>query len=347
MPSRIHGEVTPAGASLFSDKEAPPVARAIGQSWRACRRAEPLSATPAASIEGQTEQATQAEIAISGGCPGRDEREDELPSHSNEEVEYPLPGSEAMCDQCGSCVFKYWHCVQCGTIEGFDLCQACYREGTHNDKHERRHPTHKLRMVTPHTAPVVMRKPQLLEAPSARPPPRATDGAVSERVHIPKEAKLKHSWTQHEDELYLTVELPIGTRARDLIVVIEPFKLSISLKGYGIVLRGSFCKGIRSRDSTWTIEDTQLKLLLAKSVPTSWKRLFPEDEELHPMQAIKQICENPDPPEHSYMDLTPEAKSFVDLHRAFRHAKATGDVTQAQELEEEMKLMRFRWSTDS
>ena len=88
-------------------------------------------------------------------------------------------------------------------------------------------------------------------------------------------------------------------------------------------------------------------MLLAKSDETSWKKLFPEEEELHPMQAIKQICENPDPVEHSYMDLTPEARGLVDMHRAHRHAKATGDENYAQELEEEMKMMRFNWGKGS
>ena len=61
------------------------------------------------------------------------------------------------------------------------------------------------------------------------------------------------------------------------------------------------------------------------------------------MQAIQQICEDPEPVSHGYMDLTPEARGIVDMHRSFKHAMATGDYNEAQELEEEMKLMRFNW----
>ena len=43
------------------------------------------------------------------------------------------------------------------------------------------------------------------------------------------------------------------------------------------------------------------------------------------MEAIKQVCEDPEPVEHGYMDLTPEARGIVDLHRSFKHAMATGD----------------------
>ena len=42
------------------------------------------------------------------------------------------------------------------------------------------------------------------------------------------------------------------------------------------------------------------------------------------------------------MDLTPEGRSLVDLHRNHRHAMATGDYDYANELEEEMKMMRFK-----
>ena len=89
-----------------------------------------------------------------------------------------------------------------------------------------------------------------------------------------------------------------------------------------------------------------LRLLLVKSDQMSWKKLFPNEQDLHPLQAIKQICDDPEPVEHSYMDLTPEARGIVDLHRAHKHAMATGDYGGAQELEEEMKMMRFNWSKE-
>ena len=284
-----------------------------------------------------------------GGGGGDDDSDSDSdggtePFDANEEVEYPLPGSEASCDGCGALGRRYYHCVQCGMIDGFDLCLKCYRSSVHNAQHERRYPTHKLKLVTPHTAPLMPKKPTLKQAPPAPPPPRPLPGGtVSARVNIPFEAKVKHSWTQHLGEIYLSVELPRGTRARDLIVVIEPFKVSVSLRGAGVILRGSFHKGVRHRESFWTIEEGELKVLLQKSDTTSWKKLFPEEEELHPMQAIKQICDDTDPLEHSYMDLNPEARGLVDLHRSYRHAKATGDENYAAELEEEMKMMRFNW----
>ena len=46
------------------------------------------------------------------------------------------------------------------------------------------------------------------------------------------------------------------------------------------------------------------------------------------------------------MDLGKEGRQIVDLHRDYKHARATGDYGHAQELEEEMKLMRFNWGND-
>ena len=40
-------------------------------------------------------------------------------------VSYPEPGSRAVCSVCNFHVLRYWHCVECGTVKGFDLCQAC------------------------------------------------------------------------------------------------------------------------------------------------------------------------------------------------------------------------------
>ena len=36
---------------------------------------------------------------------------------------------------------------------------------------------------------------------------------------------------------------------------------------------------------------------------------------MHPMQAIKQVCDDPEPVEHSYMDLAPEGRQIVRHHR--------------------------------
>jgi hypothetical protein len=102
-------------------------------------------------------------------------------------------------------VDKYYHCVQCGVIDGFDLCLGCQREGLHTVRHERTFPLHALKLVTKHTAPVIRAPPKPTAAPPAppalpppppKPPPGfntsgAISGTISERVVVPFEAKVR------------------------------------------------------------------------------------------------------------------------------------------------------------
>ena len=78
--------------------------------------------------------------------------------------------------------------------------------------------------------------------------------------------QVRFEWTQYSAEINLSVALPAGTRARDLVVSVQPFEICISLRGYGVVLRGSLHRGVRHRETVWTIEEgpRQLRLLLVK-----------------------------------------------------------------------------------
>ena len=43
-----------------------------------------------------------------------------------DDIEYPLPGSDASCDACGTVVNRYYHCLDCPEETGlFDLCSEC------------------------------------------------------------------------------------------------------------------------------------------------------------------------------------------------------------------------------
>ena len=110
-----------------------------------------------------------------------------------------------------------------------------------------------------------------------------------------------------------------------------------------LVLEGSLAKAVVAGEATWTFEPGEVHLMLPKSDVSMWGKLFPSEERLNPGVALKQVCDD-EPYQGSYMDLSPEARQIVDLHRNYRHAQATGKVEWAAELEEEMKLMQFRWA---
>lgn len=124
----------------------------------------------------------------------------------------------------------------------------------------------------------------------------------------------------------------------------QPRLLCVSVAGRGPVLRGTLERAVVSADCVWTVQEGALHLLLAKSDKSFWGRLFPQEERMAITDAIKSVHEDDDDEGRlSYMELTPEARGLVDLHRSHRHARATGKEAWAADLEEEMKMMQFRW----
>jgi len=295
---------------------------------------------------------------------------DGVESDPGEDRDYPLPGSTASCDGCSCNVRRYYHCIQCGVDESaFDLCLRCHRGGYYTKEHMRTFPHHDLEIVTPKSAPIT-RKPPPKPSPGggvqpnsrngafgddmmkrALPPPRGaekfnTRNRALVKVEVPLEANTKYSWTQTDGEINLMVKLPPGVRRREIGVEIRPLLLRILVRGHTL-LAGSLDKPIVASESTWTFEPGELQVMLPKETHgPMFSRLFPSEEKLQPAMALKQVCED-EPYQGRYMDLTPEARRIVDLHRNFNHARATGKEDWAQELEEEMKMMRFSWGKDN
>lgn len=64
---------------------------------------------------------------------------------------------------------------------------------------------------------------------------------------------LPYKWSQELGEVDVTVPVPKGTRARDLVINLQKKKLSVGLKGQENILDGELCKEIKVEDSTWTV----------------------------------------------------------------------------------------------
>jgi hypothetical protein len=77
-------------------------------------------------------------------------------SYYSQEAEYPMPGSSASCDSCGTVVQRYYHCRDCPEDTGlFDLCAACcaacYVQGSipKPDHPTHDYNTHQMEQVAP------------------------------------------------------------------------------------------------------------------------------------------------------------------------------------------------------
>ncbi|KAG9314316.1 nuclear movement protein nudC [Chiua virens] len=80
----------------------------------------------------------------------------------------------------------------------------------------------------------------------------AKDKADRER-EAAEQAALPYAWKQELGEVDIVVPVPKGTRARELVIVIQKKKLSVGLKGKDKIMDGELCKEIKLEDSTWTL----------------------------------------------------------------------------------------------
>lgn len=98
-------------------------------------------------------------------------------------------------------------------------------------------------------------------------------------------------WTQTIQEVSIALPLPVQTRARDLDVKIKHGSLSVQMKSTtssndekekkgdsSTLLEGNLKHGIRTDESTWTIEDNVLLIVLDKKEKTWWDTVFSNTE---------------------------------------------------------------------
>jgi hypothetical protein len=74
-----------------------------------------------------------------------------------------------------------------------------------------------------------------------------------------------YSWTQTVEEVHVSVPLPAGTRAKQVLCVVTPDRLSIALQGQPPIVEGQLFAAVKAKDSVWTLEDGKLELVLPKA----------------------------------------------------------------------------------
>ncbi|KAJ3270909.1 hypothetical protein HDV01_007306 [Terramyces sp. JEL0728] len=82
--------------------------------------------------------------------------------------------------------------------------------------------------------------------------------------------KLPYKWKQTLQEVDLTIQLPKGTRGRDLQVTITKAHLSVTIKGQEPLVKGELCAPIKEEESTWLIDNNELLIHLEKINKQEW-----------------------------------------------------------------------------
>ncbi|CEG37939.1 Nuclear distribution protein NUDC [Plasmopara halstedii] len=98
-------------------------------------------------------------------------------------------------------------------------------------------------------------------------------------------------WTQTLEDVTIHMELPQGTKAKDLDCRIESTKIQVTLKSdpRTSLLNGEFVEKIRVDESIWSVESNHmLNISLEKIKPTWWASAIKGDPEIDTSQVDSQ-----------------------------------------------------------
>jgi len=95
----------------------------------------------------------------------------------------------------------------------------------------------------------------------------------------------KYTWTQTIDEVHVLINIPPGTRAKDILLDVNEKKLHVSIKSTKeVILQGSLYATVKTKDLIWTLEDNKIDLILVKAIQhQSWSSVIEGEHELDPL----------------------------------------------------------------
>ncbi|KAJ3184045.1 hypothetical protein HDU85_001896 [Gaertneriomyces sp. JEL0708] len=159
------------------------------------------------------------------------------------------------------------------------------------------------------------------------------DKQMKEREEA-EQAKLPYQWRQTLQDVDVTVQLPKGTRGRDLAVTMQKRRLKAGLKGQEPIMEGELCADIRLDDSTWTVESGELLIHLEKVNQMEWwKNVLTH----HPAIDTTKIQ-----PENSKLsDLDGETRAMVEKMMFDQQQKAMGKPS-SEEMNKMEMLKKFQ-----
>ncbi len=163
----------------------------------------------------------------------------------------------------------------------------------------------------------------------------------------------KYTWTQTLKELEVTLEIPKGTRGRDMAIEIGKESIKVGLKGKPSMIEGKLHKAVRKDDSSWQIgleffvcctkwfynnffvEDaSKVILFLVKQNQMEWWNCVIQGDTIIDTQKIE--------PENSNIkDLDPETRAQVEKMMFDNRQKQMGLPTSEEMQRQNMmkKLM--------
>ncbi|GJJ67900.1 hypothetical protein EMPS_00246 [Entomortierella parvispora] len=164
---------------------------------------------------------------------------------------------------------------------------------------------------------------------------RTAFDAAARKKEAEEQAALPYVWRQTLVDLDVSVQVPKGTRSKDLVVDIKKKSLTVGLKGQEPIIKGALFKDIKVDDSTWTLDNQQeINIHLEKYKGTEWWKCVIEG---HPEIDTTKIN-----PENSKLsDLDGETRGMVEKMMFDQRQKAAGKPT-SDDLKKAEALKRFQ-----
>ncbi|KAK9239645.1 HSP20-like chaperone [Lipomyces kononenkoae] len=167
-------------------------------------------------------------------------------------------------------------------------------------------------------------------------PTKEEEAAVIAKEKAEQEA-LPYKWSQVLEEVTVVLEVPAGTRSRDLIVDINRTSIVVALKNAADkpFISGELYKEIKVDDSTWTLDDQkEITITLAKVNKIEW---WPHVITSAPKIDVKRIQ-----PENSKLsDLDDETRSMVEKMMFDQQQKQLGKPTSDEQKKQDI-LKKFQ-----
>ncbi|KAF9940974.1 hypothetical protein BGZ75_009683 [Mortierella antarctica] len=166
---------------------------------------------------------------------------------------------------------------------------------------------------------------------------RTAHDAAARKREAEEQAALPYKWRQTLVDVDVSVKVPKGTRAKDLVVDIKKKSLKVGLKGQPLIIEGALIKDILVDDSTWTLDNQEeINIHLEKAKGTEWWECVIDG---HPKIDTTKIV-----PENSKLsDLDGETRGMVEKMMFDQRQKAAGkpssdDIKKAEAFEKFKKL---------
>ncbi|KAF3910772.1 hypothetical protein ABW20_dc0101079 [Dactylellina cionopaga] len=170
---------------------------------------------------------------------------------------------------------------------------------------------------------------------TAPPDPTPEELKAAREKEAAEQAALPYKWKQTLEEVNVSVQVPEGIRAKDLVVEIKLTSLKVGLKGSDPIMQGTLFNRIHLDDATWTLEDR-------KSVEVHLDKVNQKEWWPHVLTHDPKIDITKIQPENSKLsDLDGETRGMVEKMMFDQRQKEMGLPTSDEQKKMDM-LKKFQ-----